>query len=122
MANGQHEVTQPPLSLLLTFYQTTLRIRFPDQTQLEKVFQSTEKIRSVYAFVRSCLREDVKPVKFILCMPTRPLQNHVCVVTMCSLLAFRPIPPKERLQSFGPQRSRSYARRASTGPILYTFA
>lgn len=48
--------------------ETTIRIRFADQTQLEKVFPSTNKIRSVYAFVRACLREDIKPIKFILCM------------------------------------------------------
>lgn len=45
---------------------TTIRIRFTDRTQLEKVFPSTDKIRSVYAFVQSLLREDVKPIKFIL--------------------------------------------------------
>jgi len=46
--------------------ETTIRIRFADQTQLEKVFPSTSNIRSVYAFVRACLREDIKPIKFIL--------------------------------------------------------
>jgi len=46
--------------------ETTIRIRFPDQSQLEKVFPSTNKIKSVYAFVRACLREDIKPIKFIL--------------------------------------------------------
>ncbi|TFK19697.1 hypothetical protein FA15DRAFT_674209 [Coprinopsis marcescibilis] len=45
---------------------TTIRIRFSDRMQLEKVFPSTDKIRSVYAFVRGCLRDDVKPIKFIL--------------------------------------------------------
>jgi len=45
---------------------TTIRIRFSDRTQLEKTFPSTDKIRSVYAFVRSSLRDDVKPIKFIL--------------------------------------------------------
>jgi len=48
---------------------TTIRIRFTDRTQLEKTFPSTDKIRSVYAFVRSSLRDDVKPVKFILYQP-----------------------------------------------------
>jgi len=48
---------------------TTIRIRFTDRTQLEKTFLSTEKIRSVYAFVRASLREDVKTVKFILYQP-----------------------------------------------------
>jgi len=45
---------------------TTIRVRFTDRTQLERVFPSTDKIRSVYAFVRGCLREDVQPTKFIL--------------------------------------------------------
>ncbi|KAJ3572551.1 hypothetical protein NP233_g3001 [Leucocoprinus birnbaumii] len=45
---------------------TRIRVRFPDRTQLERVFPSTEKIRSVYAFVRELLRDDVKPIKFIL--------------------------------------------------------
>ncbi|TCD62900.1 hypothetical protein EIP91_006257 [Steccherinum ochraceum] len=45
---------------------TTIRVRFPDRTQLEKAFPSNNKIRSVYAFVRESLREDVKPIKFVL--------------------------------------------------------
>lgn len=45
---------------------TTIRVRFSDRTQLEKMFPSTDKIRSVYAFVRSSLRDDVKSIKFIL--------------------------------------------------------
>jgi tether containing UBX domain for GLUT4 len=45
---------------------TTIRVRFLDRTQLEKTFPSSSKIRAVYAFVRDCLREDVKPIKFIL--------------------------------------------------------
>lgn len=45
---------------------TTIRVRFSDRTQLEKTFPSTDKIRSVYAFVRSSLRDDVKSIKFIL--------------------------------------------------------
>jgi len=48
---------------------TTIRIRFTDRTQLEKTFPSTDKIRSVYAFVRSSLRDDTKPIKFILYQP-----------------------------------------------------
>ncbi|KAF7367379.1 Tether containing UBX domain for GLUT4 [Mycena sanguinolenta] len=50
---------------------TTIRIRFTDRTQLEKVFPSTNKIRSVYAFVRDSLRDDVKPVKFVLYQPPK---------------------------------------------------
>ncbi|KAI0059190.1 hypothetical protein BV25DRAFT_1829229 [Artomyces pyxidatus] len=45
---------------------TTIRVRFSDQTQLEKSFPSNSKIRVVYAFVRGALREDVKPIKFVL--------------------------------------------------------
>jgi len=50
---------------------TTIRIKFTDRTQLEKTFPSTDKIRSVYAFVRGGLREDVKPIKFILYEPPK---------------------------------------------------
>ncbi|EIM91185.1 uncharacterized protein STEHIDRAFT_152843 [Stereum hirsutum FP-91666 SS1] len=50
---------------------TTIRIKFTDRTQLEKTFPSTDKIRSVYAFVRGSLREDVKPVKFVLYQPPK---------------------------------------------------
>jgi len=46
--------------------QTTIRIKFPDRTQLEKVFNSSDKIKVIYAFVRETLRDDVKPIKFIL--------------------------------------------------------
>ena len=42
-------------------------MRFLDRTQLEKAFPSRSKIRAVYAFVRDCLRDDVKPIKFVLC-------------------------------------------------------
>ena len=42
-------------------------MRFADLTQLEKVFPSSSKIRAIYAFVRESLREDVKPIKFVLC-------------------------------------------------------
>uniref|UniRef100_A0A8H7Y042 UBX domain-containing protein n=1 Tax=Psilocybe cubensis TaxID=181762 RepID=A0A8H7Y042_PSICU len=51
--------------------ETRIRIKFLDQTILEKSFPSTNKIRSVYAFVRGCLREDVKPIKFILYQPPK---------------------------------------------------
>lgn len=46
-----------------------IRIRFHNQMQLEKSFPSTNKIKSVYAFVRDCLNEDAKQVKFILYQP-----------------------------------------------------
>lgn len=46
--------------------ETRIRIKFPDQTQLERKFPTTDKIRSVYAFVRGCLTDEGKAVKFIL--------------------------------------------------------
>ncbi|KAI0353805.1 hypothetical protein OH77DRAFT_1406494 [Trametes cingulata] len=46
--------------------QTTIRVKFADRSVLEKTFPSSDKIKSVYAFVRSSLREDVKPIKFVL--------------------------------------------------------
>ncbi|KAJ7243712.1 hypothetical protein C8J57DRAFT_1083585 [Mycena rebaudengoi] len=53
--------------------ETTLRIRFPDRTQLERVFPSAAKIRAVYAFVRGVLREDVREQggKFLLYQPPK---------------------------------------------------
>ncbi|KAJ6536548.1 hypothetical protein DFH09DRAFT_931226 [Mycena vulgaris] len=50
---------------------TTIRIRFADRTQLEKVFPSTSKIRAVYAFVRGALAADVQPIKFVLYQPPK---------------------------------------------------
>ncbi|TRM64895.1 hypothetical protein BD626DRAFT_490282 [Schizophyllum amplum] len=50
---------------------TTIRVRFPDRTQLEKIFPSTSRIKAVYAFVRERLRDDVKPIKFILYQPPK---------------------------------------------------
>jgi len=51
--------------------ETRIRIKFTDGLQLEKVFPSTNKIRSIYAFVRGCLREDIKSIKFILYQPPK---------------------------------------------------
>ncbi|KDQ15873.1 hypothetical protein BOTBODRAFT_274668 [Botryobasidium botryosum FD-172 SS1] len=45
---------------------TTIRVKFPDQTQLEKVFPSTNTIKAIYAFVRNSLTEEAKPIKFVL--------------------------------------------------------
>ncbi|KAB5592497.1 UBX domain containing protein [Ceratobasidium theobromae] len=47
----------------------TIRIRFHNQMQLEKAFPSTNKIKSVYAFVRECLNEETKAIKFVLYQP-----------------------------------------------------
>lgn len=49
--------------------QCTIRIRFHNQMQLEKTFPSTNKIKSVYAFVRDCLNDETKSIKFVLYQP-----------------------------------------------------
>ncbi|CAE6452317.1 unnamed protein product [Rhizoctonia solani] len=46
-----------------------IRVKFHNQMQLEKSFPSTNRIKSVYAFVRDCLSEEAKPIKFILYQP-----------------------------------------------------
>ena len=78
--------------------QTTIRIRFSDRTQLEKSFPSTDKIRSVYAFVRGLLREDVQAIKFILC--TRIYSPSLLSVTDIKFLAQSP--PKRDLKVSDP--------------------
>ncbi len=64
------------LRLICSIHQTKIRVRFSDRSQLEKTFPSTHKIRSVYAFVRGLLREDVKSVKFVLCELFPPVSKH----------------------------------------------
>jgi len=64
---------------------TTIRVRFPDRTQLEKAFPSSDKIRSVYAFVRDSLREDVQPIKFILSSNPPPRELKVSDPTVRDL-------------------------------------
>ncbi|KAH9848430.1 hypothetical protein C2E23DRAFT_434940 [Lenzites betulinus] len=51
--------------------QTKIRVKFSDRSILERTFPSTDKIRAVYAFVRNSLREDVKPIKFVLYQPPK---------------------------------------------------
>ncbi|KAI0084107.1 hypothetical protein BDY19DRAFT_973857 [Irpex rosettiformis] len=72
----------------------TIRVRFPDRTQLEKTFHSGDKIRSVYAFVRSSLRENVKPIKFVLYQtpPKRELKVSDLKVRDQSLLQLQLAP------------------------------
>jgi len=46
--------------------ETTIRIKFPNQLMLERKFPSTDRIKVVYAFVRSALVDEAKPNKFVL--------------------------------------------------------
>ncbi|KAH6913237.1 hypothetical protein BKA70DRAFT_1262254 [Coprinopsis sp. MPI-PUGE-AT-0042] len=82
--------------------QTTIRVRFPDRTILEKVFPSTSKIKPVYAFVRECLRDDVKPIKFILYQspPKRDLKVSDPAVRDLSLFDLKLAPASMLLLRF----------------------
>lgn len=51
----------------LYLHKTVIRVKFADRSMLEKTFQSIDTIKAVYAFVRSCLREDVRVHKFVVC-------------------------------------------------------
>jgi len=75
-----------------------VRIKFPDQTQLEKTFPSTNKIRTIYAFVRSCLTDEVKPIKFILCTSSSNVAS-----SNCSHRFLDQSPPKRDLKVSDPQ-------------------
>ncbi|KAF8322565.1 hypothetical protein DL93DRAFT_2162695 [Clavulina sp. PMI_390] len=51
--------------------QTTIRIKFPNQLILERSFESTEKIKAVYQFVRGALIEEALGDKFVLYQPPK---------------------------------------------------
>lgn len=72
----------------------TIRVKFSDRTQLERVFPSAHKIKSVYAFVRSLLHEDVKAIKFVLYQtpPPRELKVSDPKVRDLSLLQLQLVP------------------------------
>ncbi|KAG8997690.1 hypothetical protein FRB90_012441 [Tulasnella sp. 427] len=68
--------------------ETRIRVKFPNQLQLEKTFPSTETIKSVYAFVRNSLTDAAKPNKFILYeAPRRELKVSDPTVKQLSLAA-----------------------------------
>ncbi|CAO3695250.1 unnamed protein product [Rhizopus stolonifer] len=48
---------------------TTIRVRMPDYTIVQAVFQSREKVSDVYAFIRTLLETPER--KFVLCLPPR---------------------------------------------------
>ncbi|GEM11256.1 tether containing UBX domainfor GLUT4 [Rhodotorula toruloides] len=56
---------------------TRIRIRFPDRSQLEGVFPSTDKLVHLYEFVRLALREDVRDIPFVL-YQTPPRTEYRC--------------------------------------------
>ncbi|KZT65873.1 hypothetical protein DAEQUDRAFT_768477 [Daedalea quercina L-15889] len=81
---------------------TTIRVKFSDRSQLEKSFSSTDKIKSVYAFVRNSLREDVKSIKFVLYQtpPKRELKVSDPNVRGLSLAELQLAPSSVLLLSF----------------------
>lgn len=70
---------------------TTIRVRFPDQTQIQSSFPSTSKMPAVYDFVRSSLADEYRNQPFTLYEPP----NKPCY-------EIPPAPSKEK------QKQRSY--------------
>ncbi|CAO0799266.1 unnamed protein product [Mucor circinelloides] len=54
---------------LKKYPKTTIRVRMPDHTIVQAVFQSKERVSAVYEFVRSLLETPER--KFVLCLPPR---------------------------------------------------
>ncbi|CEP14367.1 hypothetical protein [Parasitella parasitica] len=54
---------------LKKYPKTTIRVRMPDHTIVQAVFQSKEKVFDVYEFLRSLLETPER--KFVLCLPPR---------------------------------------------------
>ncbi|CAE6516186.1 unnamed protein product [Rhizoctonia solani] len=78
-----------------------IRIRFHNQMQLEKSFPSTNKIKSVYAFVRDCLSEEAKSIKFVLYQPpARELKVSDAAVRDKTLLELQLAPSSVLLLRF----------------------
>ncbi|KAH0833160.1 hypothetical protein J3R83DRAFT_12186 [Lanmaoa asiatica] len=100
---------------------TTIRVKFSDRTQLEKIFPSSDKIRSVYAFVRSSLRDDVKPIKFILYQspPKRDLKVSDPKVRDLTLAELQLAPSSVLLLRF---EDESLNRSDVPAPLLSTIA
>ncbi|KAJ7064847.1 hypothetical protein C8F01DRAFT_1081084 [Mycena amicta] len=101
---------------------TTIRIRFADGTQLEKVFLSNSRIRVIYAFVRSSLRGDVQPVKFVLYQPPkRDLKVSDTAVRDLSLAELHLAPASVLLLRFEdtahPDKVRSLNASSASAPL-----
>ena len=56
---------------------TTIRIRFSDRTQIQKVFPSSSRIGTVYDFVRSSLNDESRTKPFTLYEPPEIGRAHV---------------------------------------------
>lgn len=54
---------------LKKYPKTTIRIRMPDHTIVQAVFQSRERVSALYEFTKSLLEQPDR--KFVLCLPPR---------------------------------------------------
>ena len=63
-------------------------------SRLKMALPLSSKIRAVYAFVRDCLRDDVKPIKFILCACVLPLLKNPTNPLPCMHASLQP-PPRD---------------------------
>ncbi|KAG9091396.1 hypothetical protein FRC06_000583 [Ceratobasidium sp. 370] len=69
--------------------------------QLEKSFPSTSKIKAIYAFVRECLNDETKPIKFVLYQPpARELKVSDATVRDKTLLELQLAPASVLLLRF----------------------
>ncbi|QRV89778.1 UBX (ubiquitin regulatory X) domain protein [Ceratobasidium sp. AG-Ba] len=79
----------------------TIRVRFHNQMQLERSFPSTNKIKAVYAFVRDCLNEEARSIKFVLYQPpARELKVSDATVRDQTLLELQLAPASVLLLRF----------------------
>ncbi|KZV87191.1 hypothetical protein EXIGLDRAFT_208520 [Exidia glandulosa HHB12029] len=103
---------------------TTIRIRFPDRTQLEKSFPSTDRIKAVYVFVRDSLADEVKPIKFVLYQspPKRELKNSDPEVRDLSLAQLQLAPSSVLLLRFEDERLNATTLRAPLRPDILALA
>ncbi|CAE6409991.1 unnamed protein product [Rhizoctonia solani] len=100
-----------------------IRVRFHNQMQLEKSFPSTNKIKSVYAFVRGCLSEEAKPVKFVLYQPpARELKVSDVTVRDKTLLELQLAPSSVLLLRFLSDELNDRERNPPLHPSILTTA
>ncbi|KAG8740743.1 hypothetical protein FRC10_003948 [Ceratobasidium sp. 414] len=76
-------------------------VRLKKWPNLEKSFPSTSKIKAIYAFVRDCLNDETKPIKFVLYQPpARELKVSDATVRDKTLLELQLAPASVLLLRF----------------------
>jgi len=101
------------------FPMATIRIKFANRTMLEKSFPSSEKIISVYRFVRACLNDEAQSHKFLLFSspPRRDLKVSDTEVKDKSLYELR-LAPQSNLFFRFLDESVSFDSPTSSPPLL----